>query len=97
MTPDVNASGATTVELNHLIRFPMRVIRVVLTVGQPLPVYPDQRTSSDRRGWSGSCQSATSEVGYSITSSASANTLAGNSSPSDFAVLRFKTISNLVG
>ena len=27
---------------------PKYVIRVVLTVGQPLPVYPDQRTSSDR-------------------------------------------------
>ena len=26
-----------------------------LTQSQPLPVYPDQRTSSDRHGWSGSC------------------------------------------
>jgi hypothetical protein len=31
------------------------VNRVILTGYQPLPVYPDQRTSSDRPGWSGSC------------------------------------------
>jgi hypothetical protein len=32
------------------------VNRVVLATGQPLPVYPDQQTSLDRPGWSGSCQ-----------------------------------------
>src|SRR5882724_6348770 len=29
---------------------------VVLTLGLSLPVYPDQRTSLDRTGWSGTCQ-----------------------------------------
>jgi hypothetical protein len=32
------------------------VNRVTLTVGRPLPVHPDQRTSSDRPGMSGWCQ-----------------------------------------
>jgi hypothetical protein len=32
------------------------IIRVDLTIDQPLPIYPDQRTSSDRPDWSGSCQ-----------------------------------------
>lgn len=31
------------------------VISVGLTGHRPLPVYPDQRTSSDRAGWSGWC------------------------------------------
>jgi hypothetical protein len=31
----------------------------VLTLGLPLPVYPHERTSSDRPGWSGSCQKPT--------------------------------------
>jgi hypothetical protein len=31
------------------------VNRFVLATGQPLPVYPDERTSSDRPGCSGSC------------------------------------------
>jgi hypothetical protein len=30
-------------------------IRVDLTVGRPFPVYPDERTSSDRPGMSGWC------------------------------------------
>jgi hypothetical protein len=34
---------------------PLRVNRVGLTVGQPLPVYPSQRTSPDRLGSSASC------------------------------------------
>src|SRR5450631_2198147 len=33
-----------------------------LTLGQPLPVYPEQRTTSDRPGWSGSCQERTHAV-----------------------------------
>src|SRR5260221_6859500 len=33
-----------------------RVISAVLTASQPLPVFPNQRTSSDRAGRSGSCQ-----------------------------------------
>jgi hypothetical protein len=33
-----------------------------LTVGPPLPVYPDQRISSDLPGWSGPCQQATSHA-----------------------------------
>ena len=32
------------------------VNRVTLAVGRPLPVYPDERTSSDRPGMSGWCQ-----------------------------------------
>ena len=36
-----------------------RQLRVILTVRQPLPVCPDQRTSSDRPGWSDSCQQRT--------------------------------------
>jgi hypothetical protein len=32
-----------------------RVNRAGLTLCRPLPVYPDQRTSSGRPGWSGSC------------------------------------------
>jgi hypothetical protein len=35
---------------------PLWVNRVVLIMRQPLPVFPDQRTSSDRLGWSVSCQ-----------------------------------------
>ncbi len=34
----------------------VRVIRVVLAVGQPLPVYPDEQTSSDSVGMSQTCQ-----------------------------------------
>src|SRR5258708_6323685 len=34
---------------------PKWVNRATLIVGQSLPVYPDQRTSSDRRGMSGWC------------------------------------------
>jgi hypothetical protein len=40
-------------------QFPRWVKSVVLTVCQPLPVYPDQRTSTDLPGWSGSCQEET--------------------------------------
>jgi hypothetical protein len=32
----------------------------------PLPVDPDQRTSSDRRGWSGSCQYQKSQFDTSM-------------------------------
>jgi hypothetical protein len=34
---------------------PVRVIRAVLTVDRSLPVYPEQRTSSDRPGMSQTC------------------------------------------
>src|ERR1700738_2700963 len=47
---------------NHLQRTAgpyMWVKSYVLTLGLPLPLYPDQRTSSDRFGWSGSCQQRT--------------------------------------
>jgi hypothetical protein len=37
-----------------------RVVRVVLTLGQPLPVYPDKQTYSDPVGMSQTCQWATS-------------------------------------
>jgi hypothetical protein len=36
-------------------QWPLWVIRVVLTLCQPLPVIPEQRTSPDRFGWSGWC------------------------------------------
>ena len=35
------------------------VIGAVLTLCRSLPVYPDQRTSSDQPGWSVSCQKQT--------------------------------------
>jgi hypothetical protein len=35
---------------------PVRVKSAVFASGQRLPDYPEQRTSSDRPGWSGSCQ-----------------------------------------
>lgn len=41
---------------------PLRVNRVGLTLGQPLPVYPYERTSLDRPGWSGSCQHQTCDM-----------------------------------
>src|SRR6202162_3293609 len=47
---------------NHLQRAAgpyMWVNRVVLTTDQPLPVYPDQRTSPDQPLWSVSCQTRT--------------------------------------
>jgi hypothetical protein len=43
----------------HILRWarsPKWVNRVTLVVGRPLPVYPDQRTSSDHPGMSGWCQ-----------------------------------------
>ena len=41
----------------EIIRWSLfRVNRVTLVVGRPHPVYPDQRTSSDRLGMSGWCQ-----------------------------------------
>jgi hypothetical protein len=40
-------------------RCPSWVNRVGLTVGQPLPVYPDERTSSEPVGMSQTCQQAT--------------------------------------
>jgi hypothetical protein len=36
--------------------------RAGLTLCLPLLVYPDQRTSSDRLGWSGSCQKQTKKA-----------------------------------
>jgi hypothetical protein len=38
---------------------PVRVKRVGLTINPALPVYPDQRTSSDPTAWSGLCHKAT--------------------------------------
>jgi hypothetical protein len=40
-------------------RVPIWVIRVVLTVGQPLPVYPNQRTFAGYVGMSQTCQDRT--------------------------------------
>jgi hypothetical protein len=39
---------------DQLPGLPLRVKSVVLAVGRPLPVHPDQRTSADWLGWSGS-------------------------------------------
>jgi hypothetical protein len=41
------------------------VNRDTFTVGQPLPIYPRQRTSPDRRHWSGSCHEETSDLLWS--------------------------------
>jgi hypothetical protein len=35
---------------------PLWIIRVVVAVGQPLPVYPDEQTSSDSVGVSQTCE-----------------------------------------
>src|SRR5258705_5171510 len=51
-----------------LFRSPFRVNRVVLTARRSLPVYPDERTSSDRPRMSGWCHHRKS-VDFSITSS----------------------------
>jgi len=42
--------------VNECTSSPLWVIRVVVTMRRILPVCPSQRTSSDRPGWSGSCQ-----------------------------------------
>jgi hypothetical protein len=42
--------------LTNAVRSSFRVKRVNLTVGWSLPVYSDQRTSSDHPGMSGWCQ-----------------------------------------
>jgi hypothetical protein len=46
--------------LHGMSRCQLWVIRVTLTVGRPLPLYLDERTSSDGPGMSGWCQWATS-------------------------------------
>jgi hypothetical protein len=55
-------------------QLPLWVIRVVLAIGQPLPVYPDQRTSSEPAGTSVLCHNRTHSIQqttcYSITPSA---------------------------
>jgi hypothetical protein len=50
---------AFSAETQDCVLCPSWVNRVTLTVGRPLPVYPDQRTSSDRPGVSGWCQEET--------------------------------------
>src|SRR5713226_3578912 len=55
----MTAAKRVNVRLN---RSPLRLIRVVLTVAQPLPACPEQRTSSGRPGWSGSCQKGKSRA-----------------------------------
>jgi hypothetical protein len=42
------------------VAYPMRVIRVILTVRRSLPVYPEERTSSVSVGMSQRCQSTKS-------------------------------------
>lgn len=73
-----------------------RVIRVIWTVHPCLPVFPRKRTSSRPGGMSQECQERThhrSKPAYSITSSARASSVGGNSSPSALAVLRLRTRS----
>jgi hypothetical protein len=70
-------------------------------VARLLPVYPDERTSSDRPGMSGLCQQATLSparyASYSITSSARSKKASGIIMPSAFAVVRLTTSSKVVG
>jgi hypothetical protein len=67
-------------------RLPLRVNRVDLGVGGRLPVFPNQRTSSDRPGMSEKYQMRThapQQIAlYSITSSASSKTDSEMVSPS---------------
>jgi hypothetical protein len=58
--------------------------------------FPEERTSPNRSGWSGSCNSG-SDACYSITSSARASSAGGIVRASLFAVLRLITNSNLAG
>jgi len=57
-------------------RLPARVKNGPGSPETPLPVYPDQRTSSDRPSWSGSCQQPKSRT-CSITSSACRSSVGG--------------------
>jgi hypothetical protein len=52
------AEGPAFCHMGHRIsdQRPLRAVRVVPIAGRPLPVYTDQRTSSDRPGMSGWCQ-----------------------------------------
>ena len=50
---------AATISDGNQDSCPIWVKRVVLTVTQPVPVFPDQRTSSDKLGWSVSCHKPT--------------------------------------
>jgi hypothetical protein len=60
-----NRAGIISRESNPTTRFyTTRVNRVALTVGGPLPVCPDQRTSSDRPDWSASCHQRTYALQY---------------------------------
>jgi hypothetical protein len=89
------------VGLKNFIRQPEKtfstasVIRVDLTVGQPLPVYPDQRTFAEYVGTSQTCQQRKSPL-HSITSSARPSSESGTMRPSAFAVLRFIISSTFV-
>ena len=72
---------------------PLRVKSAVLAINPPLPIYPDQRTSSDRSSWSGSCHFRTSasqqKNSHWITASPSGPTgIAGISMPGRLAVQR---------
>jgi len=68
-----------------------------LTLCRRLPVCHDQRTSSDRPGWSVSSHALQQLRPYSMTSSAWTSSVCGTSIPCDLAVLRLMTNSNLVG
>jgi hypothetical protein len=48
--------GAVTESIAGPLAQSMSAKGDVLTASRPLPVYPEQPTSSDRSSWSGSCQ-----------------------------------------
>ncbi len=77
--------------------FPLRVNRVVLTVRCSLPVYPDERTSSEPVGMSQRCTQTEVDEPHSIASSARESIMDDISNPSAFAVLRLIRNSNFVG
>jgi hypothetical protein len=62
-----------TLEELGLPRRQLRVKSAVSTLCQPLPVYPDQRTSSDRPSWSGWCQKRMSSPNRSLVDAAMSN------------------------
>jgi hypothetical protein len=57
--PGGERESANNPPLYDAIQCPLRVNRAILTVGQSLPVYPDQRTFSEYVGMSQRCHELT--------------------------------------
>src|SRR5258705_12928191 len=74
---------------------------ILLTFQKEFPFYPRKQTQSGHRTLSGSCHIRThapqQSEPYPIASSARPIKVAGTGRPSDLAVLRLTTVSNLVG